>query len=137
MSEQKSELTDLQRAMVEHDEDMARLDRNNPVSQPDRVVEGPERIWVSREYAANPDNHRRLLVDDIEYVRATPDSSITEKTRQVALKLKRDADGMFAMPVDDEPLVTQWVAIITTEFGAGGADDASGWAIGEERAETE
>jgi hypothetical protein len=50
--------------------------------------------------------------------RVDPASSITEKAHKIALKLKRDADGMFAMSIDDEPIVTQWADIIAAEFGA-------------------
>jgi hypothetical protein len=44
MNEQKQELTDLQRAMKEHDDDMARLDRNTTKHT---ETQGPERIWVN------------------------------------------------------------------------------------------
>lgn len=47
----------------------------------------PERIWVSREYAANPDNHRQLLIDDLEYVRTpstTTPTDIAERARRAA-----------------------------------------------------
>jgi hypothetical protein len=49
-----------------------------------------------------------------------PPSTVTpsEAAREAARELKRDADDMFAMPVDDEPMVTQWAAIISKHCAA-------------------
>lgn len=48
----------------------------------------PERIWVSREYCAEPNNLKQLLGDDVQYVR----DDITELKRAVieaAMELRR------------------------------------------------
>jgi hypothetical protein len=101
---------------------------NNPVAQPDGVVEAPERIWIDLTMleVANAQGHGDyyIEIDDTvqnmgQYIRAPTPDSIAEKARRVV--------EMF-----DEWLVTGFEStltadkvdalqrIITTEFGTGG-----------------
>jgi len=109
---------------------------DNPAAQPAGVEGVPERLYAQllrdgsvAAYERDPrevhDNGKPVYV----YTRTSP-TEIAERARQVALQLKHDADDMFAMPVDDEPLVSQWAAIITAEFGGGrGGENKSEKAI--------
>lgn len=61
-------------AIVAHDAEVERIAKDITAEikaeMPTTEATGPERIWVSQDYVANPSNCERLLSDDIEYVRA-------------------------------------------------------------------
>jgi hypothetical protein len=90
---------------------------NNPVVQPDGVVEARERIFVSTTCGGYSET--RESVHDIEYVRAPTPDSIAEKARRVV-----DVFNEWLV-TDFEPTLTADKSdalqrIVTTEFGAGG-----------------
>jgi hypothetical protein len=130
MNEQKSELTDLQRAMIEHDDDMTRLDRNRlPVSQPP-VVKAPnvDRVWqqvrdsLNREGTWSPamtDVFKGFFISGWNHRGITdaltaPASSITEKAQRAVDRFRREVTFVLDYATDAE--LQQMVNIITAEF---------------------
>jgi hypothetical protein len=93
---------------------------NNPVAQPDGVVEGSERVWFYQLHDGTwIPAWNRTAPSDIEYVRAPTPDSIAEKARWVVEVFNE------WLVTDFEPTLTADKAdalrrIITTEFGAGG-----------------
>jgi hypothetical protein len=93
---------------------------SNPVAQSDGVAEGPERVWFYRLHDGTwIPAWNRTAPSDIEYIRAPTPDSVAEKARRVVDTLSR-GNWLLADATEDE--VQQVVAIITTEFGAGGGD---------------
>lgn len=89
---------------------------NNPVAQPTGVVGAPERIWLLRNNDGSFDDCWQMSTlagsGDVEYVRATPDSSITEKAARAARRIINNLPYEVAQHVNRQLLT----AIITTEF---------------------
>jgi hypothetical protein len=62
----------------------------------------------------------------IEGILARHFNITSDIARAAAVQIKRDADDQFAMPVPDEPTVSQWTAIIERCFSAESESGAEG-----------
>lgn len=72
---------------------------------PDQHVAPLRTMWVSREYATNPDHHMRLLGDDVEVVPIAPIQAALERCEASTKGYVDDGDGVTVRKSDWDALI--------------------------------